>query len=61
MRATLEPMPENPTADKNGLWRVKVESEDGTFEYRNENVTHDEALKKVTDLNKRYREDKTLH
>jgi hypothetical protein len=61
MRATGEPMPENRTADKNGLWRVKIESEDGSFEYRHENVPHSKALKKVTDLNKRFREDKTLH
>lgn len=61
MRATAEPMPENRTADRGGLWRVKIESEDGTSDYKHENVTHDEALKKASDLNNRFREDKTLH
>ena len=48
MRATAEPMPENRTYDKeNGLWRVKIESESGEFEYRHHNVTHSDAVRKL--------------
>ena len=61
MRATPQPMPENRTSDKGGLWRVRIESEDGTFDYKFENVTHDKALREASTLNQGFREDKTLH